>query len=267
MQCRPRRARNSRVPPPLMRVWKSICYWMAQREVNNDNKCSTGLHDYRVVLDLCQLARSWTCADGNMAGRPHRPRRGTPEPRFALAPRPSRHHAVCDSGILCCPFRASRSGLGQAGQTRSLEAARRAKCGYITGVPGRHFHEYHRRCACRHCITSVTSLFYGAAHFRGKCLYYSHPAICADLRQRQFLPGDFQPDPALPARRLPDSLYSAAEPPGCGFFPLGHLWAIYHSDTHFPVTISGTDLWNEQLSSVSHLILYPARLAETGVTD
>src|SRR5579863_3242328 len=261
MQCRPRRARNSRVPPPLTKVWKSICYWMAQREVNNDNKCNTGLHDYRIVPDLCQLARSRTCAHGNMAGRPHSSRRGTPEPRFASAPRPSRHDALCHSGILFRLCRADRSGLGQARQTRSLEAARRAKCRYLAGCAGRHFHEYLSRRTRGYCTSPVTTLSLS------KRLRVPHPAICADLRQRQFLPGDFQPDPALPARRLPDSLYSAAEPPGRGFFPLGHLWAIYHSDTHFPVTISGTAFWNERISSVPHHVLHPAWIDETYFTN
>ena len=45
-----------------------------------------------------------------------------------------------------------------------------------------------------------------------QCRYRARTAIGGGLRKRQHLPGHLQPDPALPARRLPDRLYLAAEP-------------------------------------------------------
>ncbi len=70
--------------------------------------------------------------------------------------------------------------------------------------------------------------------------------------------------PLYPLDGYQNSLYPAAEPPGCKFFSLGYLRTIYHSDTHFPAAIPGAILRAGQLSPVSHLVLYPAWCVETG---
>src|SRR5260370_28562724 len=196
-----------------------------------------------------------------MVGRSAYSRRRTIEPQFAFAPGSTRYPPVRDPGVLFGLSRASRSWVGQTGQIRSLEVAWRAKCRDGDGWCRRHSHECGRGghfCRCAAFSARLTVF---------QCHHYPHPAAYPDLRQRQFLPGDFQSDPTLPARWVPDSLYAAAQPPGRRLLQVGHLRTLYHSLAHFPVAVPGADLPARRLFPVSHLVLYPARLDETYCTD